>query len=501
MKYANTLLVVAISTLLLTALFYKQSFGLNLLLFDIAFIGWLVASKQLKLIHKNEIIAVLGFLATAFVTVLTHSMFSYFIHFMTLFVLIGVLNYVKVKSLVNAVGISITSLFVSQGEFLSNLSTSTIKGKRAGRVLYASRIFIIPVVIIFVFIGIYSFSNPVFGDMVGSTGEVIQNGVVFLFEDLDFILVLTLGFSLLISNFLLFRTSNKALEQQDALASEKLVRVRSRISRYFKFNGLKNEYKAGLFLLAILNIMLLVLNGMDIYWVWFGFEWTGQYLKEFVHEGTYLLILSILISIVIVLYFFRGNLNFYTKNKVLKILSYVWLLQNGLLAISVAIRNFRYIEYFSLAYKRIGVVIFLLLVLYGLYTVFRKIQQRKSAFYLFKSNALVLYVVLVLTAVVNWDNFIARYNFNHANESFLHLDYLSTLSDKSLPLLDRPLSELNELDEIQKAQFPFKGDFMTPEAYHNHIESRKKEFQKDWESKTWLSWNLPEYLAYRRFLK
>jgi hypothetical protein len=63
-----------------------------------------------------------------------------------------------------------------------------------------------------------------------------------------------------------------------------------------------NEYKAGIVLLIALNALLLFVNIIDIKWVWIGFEFEGQYLKEFVHKGTYLLILSIIISIGIVLY-------------------------------------------------------------------------------------------------------------------------------------------------------------------------------------------------------
>ncbi|HLG35832.1 MAG TPA: DUF4173 domain-containing protein, partial [Bacteroidia bacterium] len=234
--------------------------------------------------------------------------------------------------------------------------------------------------------------------------------------------------------------------------------------------------------------------------VWFNFEWNGQYLKQFVHEGTYLLLLSIFISIALVLYFFRGSLNFFSKNKLLRTLSYAWLIQNAILTVSVAIRNFRYIDFFSLAYKRIWVIIFLALVLYGLYTVFIKVRNRRSAFYLFRTNAYAVLVVLIFCSVFNWDNIIAKYNFSHSEKSFLHLDYLATLSDQSLPYLDKPLEEIVRIDRVQKQKFPFGEKYMSPEKYHRHIQARKEQFLLKWESKNILSWNLPEYLAYRQLL-
>jgi hypothetical protein len=99
------------------------------------------------------------------------------------------------------------------------------------------------------------------------------------------------------------------------LSVDTLQRVRTGKGRIFKFNSLKKEFIAGIFLLLILKSLILVVSSIDIYWVWFNFKWEGQYLKQFVHEGTYLLILSILISIALILFLFRGNHNFYKKIK------------------------------------------------------------------------------------------------------------------------------------------------------------------------------------------
>lgn len=500
MKFNKTLLVIFLSAFLLTGLFYKQYFGLNVLLFDVLFLFWVIATKQLSWKHQNVIIASSGFFLTALFTVLTHSTFSYLMHFLAISVFIGVLNYPKVRSLFNASLISLVALFQSQGVFAQLLSGSRMKGRTIGGILWKARIFIIPIFIIFLFVGLYSFSNPVFGDMVNNLGLGIQNTFNFIFEGLDIFLLLTFLLCLFISIYLFIRTANKDLVQQDLNALEVLQRDKKKSPRWFKLTGLKNEYKAGVFLLLILNALLLILNVLDVYWVWFNFAWEGQTLKQFVHGGTYLLIFSILISIAVVLYFFRGNLNFYAKNQFLKYLGYIWIIQNGILVISVGIRNFRYIEYFSLAYKRIGVILFLVLVLYGLYSVARKIQYKKSAFYLFKSNALVLYGVLILASFVNWDSFIAKYNFAHANTSYLHLNYMASLSDKSLPHLDKPLSELTKINALQNEKYDFQYT-MQPEEYLRIINRRKLDFKKRWESKNMLSWNLPEHLAYKNLFE
>ena len=113
-------------------------------------------------------------------------------------------------------------------------------------------------------------------------------------------------------------------------------------------------------LLSTLSLLLLLF--FEIRDVWLGFTWDGGMLKDFVHQGIWILIISILISMMIALYFFRDNLNFFSKAETFKLMMYVWVGLNVILAISVFVRTFIYIEYFALAYKRIGLLFFLLAV-------------------------------------------------------------------------------------------------------------------------------------------
>ncbi|MAM28151.1 MAG: hypothetical protein CMC13_03940 [Flavobacteriaceae bacterium] len=501
MRYPNSLSAVFVSALLLTLLFFRQGIGLNLLLFECLLFTWLAFTKQLTLGKPLVLITFLGTFTTGIFTVLIYSTFVYTVHFISLFLFVGVLNFNSIKSLLNAFGMASATMFTSQIAFAKQFFGRKVGGIKVANFLWKSRIFVIPILIIGVFLTIYSFSNPIFSDYLGAFGELLQNGITFLFENINFPLFFTFLFCLFLSVFLLYRTAVPGIQNYEATVHSTLYRNKMRKRRFFKLSALKSEYKAGIFLLVILNLLLLLLNCIDIYWVWFNFEWDGQTLKQFVHEGTYLLIISILISIAVVLYFFRGNLNFYKNNKWLKYLAYVWVAQNAILAISVAIRNFWYIKHFALAYKRIGVVLFLLLVLYGLFTVFRKIQKTKTAFYLFQKNTLALYLILIASSLVNWDSVIAKYNFSNADNSYLHLAYLSNLSDKTLPLLDKTKGELLETYAFQQAKFPYPYFTMNHDAYLEKIEKRKKEFQQKWEAKNILAWNLAEYRAYHNLLE
>ena len=302
MLVKNLLPIVFLSAILFSILFYKQALGLNLLIFETFFVIFLFITKQLKFSSKLQIICITGFLLTAAFTVLTHSTFSYIIHFITLLVFVGILSYPFAKSIINIFFISIISIFQSQIEFFKRVTNSKVKGKSLGKAIWKFRIFIIPAVIIFVFVAIYKASNPIFNKLTINLGSIFKSVMDVIFSDIEFLFVLTFLLGILISNILLFRTKNPSIEKDDTNAKDLLIRYKKKNLRNFGTISLKYELKAALFLLFILNAILLILNITDIYLVWFNFEWDGQTLKQFVHEGTYLLIFSILISIAIVLY-------------------------------------------------------------------------------------------------------------------------------------------------------------------------------------------------------
>jgi len=502
MKPRSGIINVITSAVLFTILFYKQPQGLNLLIFELLYFVWLMVAKQIIFHNRYMVTAVAGFLVTALFTVFTYSPFTYIMNYLALAILVGMLIYPQAKSYINALFLSLSNIFSSQLKFISEFSGSGRNEKQSGRMFQRSLIFLIPVIIILIFIALYSSSNPVFDKLVTRIITPVADLFEYIFRNIDFLVAGTFLLGLLFSNFLIMRSGNQYLIDKDSSATDELRRSGTRTFRFRNTTGLRNEYKAGIFLLVALNAIILIVNIIDIYWVWFNFTWNGQYLKQFVHQGTYILILSILISIAIVLYFFRLNLNFYSKNSLLKYLSYAWLAQNAILAISVGVRNFWYIYYYSLAYKRIGVIIFLILTLYGLYSVYIKVRERRTSFYLFRTNAFAIYIVLIIASVMNWDTLIARYNFSQAGRSYLHFDFMAGLSDKALPYIDRPMEELFRIDSIQNKNFPNEtGRYMKPDDYHTSMQLRKEKFKSEWEEKGILSWNYPEYKAYNMLFK
>jgi hypothetical protein len=256
--------------------------------------------------------------------------------------------------------------------------------------------------------------------------------------------------------------------------------------------------RSSLALLVGLNLLILIQNILDIRWIWFGFTWNGEYLRDFVHGGTYLLILSLLTSVALTLVIFFKPLERGFSGTWIKRMGYLWMAQNLVLALSVGFRVYWYIHYFALAYLRIGVIIFLLITILGLIVMILKIRDQRS---LFNVHRLVLaggYSILILASLFNWDTIIARYNFSHYQQSFVHLDWLSTLSHKALPELDKSPEFLREVRQCQDQQFSFEMDYMSPDKYREIIAKRKSEFRKKMEERSFLSWNLAESRAMKK---
>ena len=235
-----------------------------------------------------------------------------------------------------------------------------------------------------------------------------------------------------------------------------------------------------------LNSLLLLFNLTDLNYVWLTkAPATASQLKAYVHEGTYILIFSILLAMGVLLFFFRKNLNFYPKNQLLKSLAYLWVGQNALLVLSVALRNYRYIDAFGLAYKRIGVVIFLILVLYGLWSIIQKIRDCKHSYFLFHRNAWALYWVILFASTVNWDIFITRYNLTHLTMN--PVDALFLLRDVS----DKNLYVLLEQQEqfLQRESYPA----VSLEYKQSQLERKEHQVLQKAEKYSWLSWNYADY--------
>lgn len=299
-----------------------------------------------------------------------------------------------------------------------------------------------------------------------------------------------------ISLFVLYIVKENTFSKLDSDAQNYLQRTKKTIKGKFLSLGLKKEMVSGLITLIGLNTLIFIINLMDLSTYWFSYSRPSyETMKTLVHDGTGLLIFCVCLSVLIALYLFRSNQNFYSKNKWLRFLAIAWLAQNILLVFSVAWRNYWYILDFNLAYKRIGVFIFLLATLFGILTTIIKINHKKTFYYLVKLNSSFILTLLLLVSFVKWDNVIVNYNLNHKDSAYIHKNFLATLDNSTLPVLlqHQELFETHIITEYEIEYKNFFNSYADTVTYNEVFKQRAKQFLNEYEHRHWLSFNLKDY--------
>jgi len=196
---------------------------------------------------------------------------------------------------------------------------------------------------------------------------------------------------------------------------------------------LESEHTSGSMVFIVLNLLLVFFLTTDVIYLLKDTDLSNADYSQSVHEGVYALMFSIVCAIALILYFFRGNLNFFKGNQRIKTLTYVWIALNVLLVVFTAYKNYTYIEALGLTYKRIGVFVYLLLTLTGLVTAYIKVSQIKNFVFLVRVNIATVFIFLVLSAAIPWDKSITKYNLSQiANPD---INYLIDLGESNSELL------------------------------------------------------------------
>lgn len=501
MKSINTVSLSLLVGLLFTLLFYKTPVGLNLVILNIVLIGLSIYSFMPNL--KSRLLWVLlgGQFISCIAVVYHASSFAIIINWLNLILLQAHVQAFAFKSTFSSLKQSLHALLISFFKVFPEIAKVAIGNKRKVPVFKYTRLMIAPLAIVFVFISIYATANAHFGETTNYIINGVWDNLGEFITGINFNLIILLVLGIIIAYWYFKKFNSSSYIDKDNEGTDLLSRVRKQPDSKFKMLSLLNEYKSAVILLVALNIVIGYANYLDVRYLWFNFEWDGGTLKQFVHEGTYLLIMSIFISMAITLYYFRRNLNFYKNNTFLKYLAYAWIAQNVILVISVGVRNYWYIEYFSLAYKRIGVIFFLLLCLYGLYSVFNKVRGVKSTYYLFRVNTLAVYVILLGMSVIDWDTVIVKYNLSHSKTAYVHFDFLTHLDDKTLPYLDMSDEQLDEIAANKEANFGEDKHDFDKVIFKQKINERKKDFLNQYPKRPLLAWNYRDWEAYNLLKK
>ena len=454
-----------ISTFTYSGLFYNQGIGINCLLYLVVVIALLVLTEPALIRQRNWTIAALTALISSVNLAWHGTEIAYLASVLGFFLMTGFSIAPKASWFI-ALGNAANSLLWGPLQHLDRLFNPKEEQKRMGLSLSTRRlvVILIPLGIAGAFVALYRSANSVFDQFVAS--------LTLDFFTFFWVMATIVGFVL--GLMLFYPSAWKALNTIDSEAQSQLFRRLPQWRRSQKakrqareerplnpahlapnanhfyasdanppvFNGkpissttgLKTELLMGVVLLVMLNLLILGVNAIDVNYVWILQQVPkGLNHSEYVHGGVNSLIFSIVLAVSIILWFFRRNLNFYSKNGWLKGLAYGWIAQNAFLVLSTLGKNWMYVEFSGLTEKRIGVFIWLFLTLIGLTLTLIKVRKRKSGWFMARNASWAFYAVMVLATFVNWHRLIVRFNLNYATKP--SVEYLLRLNDTVVPEL------------------------------------------------------------------
>ncbi|WP_426492970.1 DUF4173 domain-containing protein [Hymenobacter sp. 102] len=506
-------LLIPLGAVLFDVLFWNQERGLNLALYTGFVLGaTLVSQRRNAAVWRSGYfwLMVAGTVLSAGGVVWYGSGAAQLACVASLIMLLGYVNQPHLKLVAYALFTALGNAMRVLPGLLPYLRLPAGKTSRWNRVRFYGRLLVVPMGVLLVFHVLFVLANPRYEALTDTALAQVGEWLMALWPNfsvphlLFFLLglMLTAG-ALVVVPFHFFldhesRFGEFVRRQRNRVASFGVRQPDFRL-RSTKLLDLRKEYLAALAVFGLVNGLLLVVNVIDVRWIWLGFRpEPGFDLTQFVHEGTYVLILSILVAMGIVLWFFRRNLNFYQPGlPALRWGATVWVLQNVVLTISVGLRNYYYILHTELAYKRIGVYGFLVLTLFGLLTVLLKIWQRRSAYSLVRLNGLAAYALLLVLVLGNWEIWIARYNLSPRFRT-INLGFLLAMPERVLPEL---VARQSILDGATRIIISPPGAYyestVTSEQAKAAIRHRVAAWQRNYpQYHRWQSWTQAEAAAY-----
>ncbi|MDR2362369.1 MAG: DUF4173 domain-containing protein [Prevotellaceae bacterium] len=440
MKNVKLLIGIIVGAAVYRFLMWNETLGLNAFIFAVLITGAVFAYKQ-ELRRYRLLWTLAGaFVVSAAGVAITGIVFSHTIYYLTLIVFLAFVQMPSLRSPWCALlllpyhsAIAIWMDINLLGNALSELFGKRPKKPLRTRVRWW-QVAIISMAAI-VFIWLFSVANPQFAEIIRQVWQALWDAVAWVIPDLSFLEIVHYLFVMYFLSLFVLRFKPTIISKEDERTSDHLHRIRHR--QYFPYlqTGLKSEYHTVIAGILVISALLLTLNVIDIVSVWIAIApESAPELSQFVHRSTYALMVSVIFSISILLFCFRKNLNFYPRNRLLKVTAYSWIGQNVFLLCSTGLRNWHYVSEYGLTYRRIGVFIFLLMVCVSLLLIFLKIRKRRTLYHFFRMNIFGALGVLVIAGLVNWDLLIASYNTSHI-EKETDYAYLERLSYQTAPYI------------------------------------------------------------------
>jgi Domain of unknown function (DUF4173) len=485
-------ILVLIGLFVFHLLFWKEGQGLNLVFFSLFSVATLTLTGVKRWKSVPFAVTAIGTFVLSIFVVWNHSLVSIISFWLSWLTMIGFAWETKLYYLFYALmqgGENVLTGTKNIGQLFKWESPMNEEGfvpeKTSG---LRPSLFFIPLSIVLVFVILYMIGNQDFAKSIGDFFAAIFRNLDWLWDLLSFKWLLFLLVGIFVIGGLVWKGSGNSW----LVAQMKHIFNIQPTDSIPNMTQINDRYWTVFLTLAMLNALILMVNVQDFWKISQIQNVEAGTLRYSVHIGTFVLIFSIGIAMGLLFNYFRSELNFIEKAPTLRFLAYSWIVQNAIMVIAVAMRNYLYISHYGLAYKRIGVIFFLLLVLFGLYTMFLKIKDQRTFTYLFHLNTWAVYGSFMVISMVNWDTFITNYNLHNGDSDKLDAGFLlQEVSDKNLKILYENRSLLPEKIVHHSEGFFYNS---SEERYTSTLLDQKKAAfeEKIKDNQSFFSWNYPD---------
>ncbi len=450
--------LILLTTVLFVTLFYGEEMGVNF-----GFLG--VAYALLTLIHTPEENRTRAFIMVFVACILSSVAFAWygdFASFLAVFTSLFLLAFkAKNRDLKSLLVIPVFAVnfvtfiyrFFKFEDWLPKRNTSeTVKKLIA--------MFLIPAFFVVVFFGVYALGSEHFSGFF--------TGWEFSFDLWQFIVLGTLGF------FVAFNFWNFKIEKfifslnhhfkNDFLNEDKEIPVSG------SFLDIDSERMSGVISFVALNILLLVFIFTFNYEQFVEVPKSPSELSVETHDRVNAVILSIVMAVLVIMFYFKGKFNFDRKAGTLKLLAKIWIFLNAVLVISAFAKNSEYVLSSGITYKRLGVYAFMVLAFIGLIFTFIKIKHQKTNAFMFNQMSWYFYGTVLATSFINWGNLATVYNITNDKGSFDFYKSLNYNNELLIKMYPNEFEKTTKPSEISKEQ---DKSFLSKIIYYQTLKPQK----------------------------
>jgi hypothetical protein len=449
-----------LTTILFVIVFYDQNVGLNLGIIGIIY----SVLTFFRTPVKNRTKTFLFLFVTSILSSIAFAWYGDFPSFLAIASSILLLGYrsrnrrMKILLLIPVFVINCFTSFCRFFSFDEWLPKKNVPGLWQKTLAFV----LIPLVLISVFFGIYSAGSDHFAN---------------LFANLEFDINFWQLFAMIVLGFFIaFNYWNYAVEKfiyknNHILDNDFQEKHKIQKSTY-SFLDLDAERMSGVISFFALNVLLIFFIITYNYEQFYEATKSPIQLSEETHERVNAVIMSIVMAILVIMFYFKSNFNFDPKTGLMKILVKIWIFLNAVLVISAMVKNSEYIINYGFTYKRLGVYAFLILSLIGLMTTFIKIQTKKRNTFLFNTMTWYVYGTILLCSYVNWGGIITSENMKRKDFALNYHKTAINFSEKALLKYaeekhdEKLKAEILNLDRVK---FQKNEKFLSKVIYYQNI--------------------------------